>query len=469
MRSLRRFPPVLLVLAILVALGGCKPDDDDDSSAGDDDTTSSAILSVEVDVSELIGAVVTVSWETLEPTAGRVEFGLDDSFGRQVVDPGDDTTDHEVILLGLTTETEYAYRVVALDGDVEVGAESGSFTTGPLPPELAGGQIANDVPHPELTAGGFFAVPLFSQVSIPVILDAKGNPVWWHVDEVPHETITTVHLTRDRTGVIYNAFHMDDGDDIGNSEERILRVSLDGRTVERIEALQHSHNFVELPDGTLGYIATDHVEIEGETVRGDKIIELQPDGTEEQVWSVWDYFEYDPELEPPTGTGFTHANALDYIEAEDAYYLSLRSQDCVLKVDRATAQVEWVLGGPYTTLDIAGTDPHSDQHQFHVFDDHLLIFDNGDVSRYASRAVEYVLDHGAGSAEMVWEHYSDPVVYIISGGDVSRLPSGHTLVTWSSAGQMDEVDEDGELIWRLNTPVGLGFGFTEWIEDIDAR
>jgi hypothetical protein len=28
---------------------------------------------------------------------------------------------------------------------------------------------------------------------------------------------------------------------------------------------------------------------------------------------------------------------------------------------------------------------------------------------------------------------------------------------------------DGDLIWRLSTFVGYGIGFTQWIEDIDAR
>ena len=91
------------------------------------------------------------------------------------------------------------------------------------------------------------------------------------------------------------------------------------------------------------------------------------------------------------------------------------------------------------------------------------------MSRYASRAVEYTLDLEQRRAELAWEHFDHPPVYIISGGDVTRLPGGTTLVTWSSAGMLDEVDETGHVLWRLYTRVGYGFGFTEWIEDIDRR
>ena len=459
-----------VIAALILLPAGCDPGDDDDSSADDDDDdVASAISSVEVDVSEVIGTVVAVSWETVDPTTGHVEFGLDDGYGRQVVAQSEAATTHEVTLLGLKADTEYAFRVVAEQDTESIGNWTGTFTTGPLPDVLAGDLIDGHAHDPEKNAGGFFVVPLFSEVSIPTILDSDGDPVWWHVDEVPHETITTVHLTRDRTAVIYNAFFINDEGAEHPDDERIIRVSLDGRTVDRIEAAGHTHNFVELEDGTLAYIAEDHIEVDEEAVRGNRIMELHPDGTLEQVWSVWDHFEYDAELVLPTGTGYTHANALDYDEGENAYYLSLRSQDCVLKVDRASAQVEWVLGGPYTTFEIVGTEPHSDQHQFQIIGDQVLIFDNGDVSRYASRVVEYSLDHDAGSASLTWDHYNQPPLYIISGGDVTRFPSGNTLVTWSSAGLLDEVDENSELVWRLFTRLGYGFGFTQWVEDIDAR
>ena len=352
--------PLALILPLLLAGPGCPTGDDDDVS---DDDAPAFIQSVQVDVSDVIGTVVTLSWATEEPTAGRVEFGVDGSLDRQVVDPADIATDHQVTLLGLTADTEVDYRIVALDDDTPLGSLDGTFTTGPLPPELSGELIQHHVPDPDAITGGHFAVSLFSEVSVPVILDERGNPVWWHLDETPHEVITTVRLSRDRSSVYYNAFRLFDEDN-EVEDERIIRVSLDGREVQRISAVGHTHDFVELADGSIGYITADGLDVDGLNIRGDRIVEWRPDGTEEEIWSVWDDLEYDPDLDPPAGTGYTHANALDLDENEDAYFLSLRSQDCVLKIDRAAGELEWVLGGPYSTVQIVGTDPHSDQHQY---------------------------------------------------------------------------------------------------------
>lgn len=465
----RRALAVPLSGLVALALAGC-PQDDDDSATGDDDDTASVIENLEVDVSEVIGTVVALRWSTATETEGRVEFGPTADHGRRVQDPAGASLTHEVTLLGLVADTEYHFRVVATEGGGEIGGSEGTFLTGPLPAELVGVELQIDAPDPEEAHNGFLAVPLISQVSIPTIIDGAGNPVWWHIDESPHETITTVHLTADRSAVIYNSFHMaGDGDDDGENPEKILKVSLDGRTVERIEAARHTHDFAELPDGTLAYIAEDRRDFDGELVRGDKIVELSPDGSEVDAWSVWDHFEYDPDQEPQAGTGYTHANALDYLPDENAYYVSLRSQGCIVKIDRASGQVVWTLGSYLSDFEFVGSHPISDQHQFHVLDDNVLIFDNGYVEDLASRAVEWSLDLGGGTADLAWSYYTDPVLYIISGGDVTRLPSGNTLITWSSAGQIDEVDPNGDLVWQLATFVGYGVGFSEWIEDIDAR
>ena len=66
------------------------------------------------------------------------------------------------------------------------------------------------------------------------------------------------------------------------------------------------------------------------------------------------------------------------------------------------------------------------------------------------------------TAQQIWTHVDDPPLFSIGFGDVTRLPSDHTLVTWSSAGQIDEVTEDGVLVWRMNAAMGAGFGYTAW-------
>jgi hypothetical protein len=67
----------------------------------------------------------------------------------------------------------------------------------------------------------------------------------------------------------------------------------------------------------------------------------------------------------------------------------------------------------------------------------------------------------SATASQVFTYYPDPPLYSYAYGDVSRLPDGSTLVTFSVSGQMDLVDADGELQWRLNALFGGAFGYSE--------
>ena len=83
-----------------------------------------------------------------------------------------------------------------------------------------------------------------------------------------------------------------------------------------------------------------------------------------------------------------------------------------------------------------------------------------------SRAVEYTIDLETGLAELVWEHVSDPPLYVYSLGDLARLPSGNTLVVWSTSGLMEEVTPAGEVVLQVGLPLGVGFGYTRWMETL---
>ena len=147
-----------------------------------------------------------------------------------------------------------------------------------------------------------------------------------------------------------------------------------------------------------------------------------------------------------------------------AYYVSLRNFSTIVKIDRVTGEQLWSLGGESSSFKTAAgsTDLFHHQHQFTMVDDGIVVFDNGLVENSDSRAVEYRLDETAGTAELVWEHHNDPPLFCAVLGDVHRLRNGNTLITWSGLGQIDEVTPQGEVVWRLNSRMGNGFGFTRW-------
>jgi len=455
---MRTLPLVWTVLFLLLA-ASCNGDDpgDDDDTGGDPD------LDVVTEVSPAIVTVVTVRWTTTDPTSGFVEWGVGGELDSSRTSAAIDTTDHEVQLRGLVADTAYDYRVVA-ERDGELYAEhTGTFTTDPLPPELQQFTMSVDAGGGGDADGGYLFTPLVSGEEFPVILDRDGNVVWYHIDQViPKTRILAVKPSCDGESVWFNSIDAV-GDDLDMAW--IVRVSWDGTEVHHYEVLEHNHTFVEIPDGSVATLFHDVRPVGQDDVRGDRIVELQPDGSLVEVWSVWDRFEYEEDVYLP-GTGWTHANALEYLPDEDAYYVSLRNFDAIVKVDRAAQEAVWVMGGEHSDFAFQSVLPFAEQHEFEILDGSMLVFDNGTVSRYESRAVGVTYDTGDWTGELTWVYFADPPMFVPAGGDVQRLPSGNTLVTWSTAGQIDEVDPDGQCVWKTNLDLGAGFFYVSWQADL---
>ena len=93
----------------------------------------------------------------------------------------------------------------------------------------------------------------------------------------------------------------------------------------------------------------------GQAVVGDKVVEFTPEG--KIVWE-WDSFDH---LDPnrigydaldafwyirgfPDHGDWTHCNGVCHDPSDDSVVLSLRLQDCVIKIDRASGELRWILG-----------------------------------------------------------------------------------------------------------------------------
>ncbi len=444
----------LTILAFLLApLTGC-PTDDDDSTAGD----APVISDVEAEVSDTVTMVVTVRWTTDVKTLGHVEFGVGEALDLSTpVQPL--ATSHEVTLLGLPGDSEASYRIVAESTGGVTDGEIRSITTGPLPPEL---------PNPTVTGSGhdgYMAVPLLGSVSGVTVLDAAGKIVWFHLYEGELD-LFRARLSHDGESVLFNAA---DVSDEPSADTEIVRISLDGSSVTGVTIPWLAHDFVELPDGTLTAIALDIREVDGEDVRGDKLIEVAPDGTQTEIWSTFDCWDPAEVVGTDPESGWTWTNAIDYDPVADDYYVGIRNLSSIVKIDRETGACEWALGGAAATLEMAGgSSGFLHQHQFQVVGDSVVVFDNDGGAGLASRAIEYALDLDAGTAEQTWSYTADPPIYSFVLGDVNRFEDGDTLITWSVLGQIDRVTEAGESTWRLNTSMGYALGFNTVYADLYA-
>lgn len=440
------------------------PDDDttpadDDSGPADDDAASG--VSVSATVSPVIPTVVTaeVSVDVGTPQQAWIEVGPDEAYGRTVPldlsGPGPWST----WILGLKPSRTWHLRAVAVvDGEERASADQ-VVETGSPPGTLAGLGLSGS--DPAAAHEGFIVTSFMGEPSTAVILDRDAEPVWWY-GPGGTELISRAVPSRDGRAILYIRGVLEVPD------QAIVRVSFDGAEVDATPTPGAHHDFVELPGGSYAVLVTDPREIEGKTVDGDRIVEFGPGGDQTAIWSVWDTFEFSEASDHLAGTTWSHANALDYDEDEDAYSVSLLGLDTIVRVDRASGEAFRIVGGRLSDFATPGGDTRlfENQHQFEIDGDVLRVFDNGTPASLDSRAREYVLDESTGTAELVWSYGAAPPLYCYNLGDVFRMEDGHTLVNFGVLGQLDEVDEDGEVLWRINLDLGAALGYTTYLESL---
>ena len=457
---------------LMLALLGCPTEeppgsDDDATTVTDDDDDVTPTIAASAELSEGVSAVVKVHWtvDGPSPDATWAEFGAGEEMDRRAVAVPGEEEGYEALVWGVKPGTELKIRAVVEVGDVRHTSETLTVTTGYPPTHLPEAEVTTY--GDGSSVGGYLITSVITDPSVAVILDRDGDYVWWHTleDELDSVLISRAHLSLDGRTMMYLASTTPTG---GGTSQVLVRLPYDGSEVNVTEVPGAHHDFTERGDGKLALIALDGRDVDGELIQGDQIIEQDPMGTQTTIWSAWDHLEYDPDEPAPVGTGWTHANALDHDADNDLYYLSLRNRNSILAIDRATGALLSVIGGEgshYT--DASGyTGLFEWPHQFQLLDGSILAFSSGSAPWFRSEALEYTLDKDAGLADLVWSYTADPPLYSVGYGDASRLPGGHTLITWSAQGQIDEVDEAAELLWQLNLDLGGGLGYVTHVDTL---
>ncbi len=243
------------------------------------------------------------------------------------------------------------------------------------------------------------------------------------------------------------------------------------------------HDLVELPNGNFLALATElrkferypKDEFDPATTFGpawavcDEVVEFQPDsGDIVQRLSLTDLLDtqrfgylcnngfwkdkYDDFIDTPC-RDWSHANALQYLPEDQALLISLRHQDCIVKLDWRAKKLNWILGDPTGWSDrfqeLLLRPSSSLRWPYHQHTPHfarsgrLLMFDNSNYraippnpgieatendSRIvafqideAQRTVEQVYSYGAGQGEKFYSPFY---------GEAEELPkSGNLLIT----------------------------------------
>jgi hypothetical protein len=433
---------------------GCAPDPD-------------PVPSFEAWTSDAVPTVVILRWEPDRPPLDvLVGVSDEDDSGRQFeMVEGEDGV-FGATLLGLKPSRSYDIRLDVLDDQGWVTSETQTAVTGPVPSAFPSITVEGELE-------GFVATSVIQAPSIAVVIDGDGDYVWWHQvgeGDVPwnHAVITRFGLARDGARVCYLAWTpLFPGSDY-MADRDLVCMDLDGGDAALTGVPGAHHDFAELPDGTFAVMSHDPQTVDGDDVIGDRLLEIG-EGTERALWSLWDHHLVDPEDLIGHDQDYSHGNALQYDDVEDVCYLSMRYFDFIVKIDRGTGEELWHLGGEESDFAFVGDEGMRNQHQFQVLDGGILVFDNGEDGATASRVVEYALDEVAGTAHKVWEYASDPPMDVYSLGDVHRLSGGETLITWSTAGLAEVVEQDGEVSWSAALELGSAFGYSRFYESLPGE
>jgi hypothetical protein len=210
------------------------------------------------------------------------------------------------------------------------------------------------------------------------------------------------------------------------------------------------------------------------TLVGDIIAEVTRTGELVREWRLFDMLDpyrishgsrsnYWHRQGFPGAYDWSHTNSIFYDQSEDAILASLRHQDCIIKFDRSSGELRWILGNhSHWTGQLAkrllmpepGVEWQFHQHDCSVVGPgRVLCFDNGNFrasafapkqedARSYSRVVEYEVDEAAQKVRQVWSFGDggpDRIFACYQGG-AYRLPkTGNTFMTFGGICTVDDV------------------------------
>lgn len=406
------------------------------------------------EISPQMATVGVIEWQLDgAPSEARIVYQLKEPSG-DVLNRGGEAPVHleregyRTLLLGLKQQADYLFTIEAT-----VEGESCVSETYDLPKTgvLSGAptfSVSVDAPQARepgfiVTATGYTGNQQNDATAF--IIDADGDIVW--AAPAPPDTARAKMDYEGETMWMLGLNFMG-----AFGEMRYL--SMDGLTGQKnVEGLESAHHdFTVMPGGKVATMVWSEVSFDGPE---SEMLVRSPDGTIETLFRIGSNF-YVP------ADGRFHANAVHYLEEEESFTLSDRYANLIVKVS-TDGQLQWQLGGDCEGA-AAGQDKCSAQswnvnHGHHLLSDgSLVLFSNGVREGEYSYVVEVDVTEteDSMSAAIIKDYEGTAASGIL--GDVQRLPGGNTLITYSDAGKIVEVDPDWQVVQTFSGSVG----YADW-------
>ena len=430
----------------------------DGGADGGSDTVppTPTVTRLEISASEHVPAVAYASWKAPVATEGYVVATNGD--GEQWTTPLDPLAiHHKVPVLGLPMGDDYQLSLYAVDDSGGTWtSEPSSFESPSLP---ASAPLLDLAVSEASRVPGFHAFPIVQVTadlsSYPiVIIDDKARVVW-AAQNPEGEVCTAVKFSRDGTSLLAN---------FGSG---VVSHPLNGGASTTYPTAEAHHDFVELPSGKMAVIVNDRHTLGGVEYKSESVVEIDSRGRSTELWNLWDRLD---ELDLALGDGVSwdttdiaHANALAYDEATDELVIGLTAMTAVVRFERKTGNARWVVG-PEGGAQI-GLDGLSDwdlQHQVALTDDGYYIYVNKIAGDACSKVIRVQVDETLGTASAVASFGDDTCYSTFALGGLSWIDEATLLVSWSSAGMLEQRTTDGDVLWAVGASLGSAFGYPDF-------
>ena len=364
---------------------------------------------------------------------------------------------HDFQVMRLRPETTYCYQVFATTGDSGPGGPvsdsfPGSFTTGPLPPGLAGASFSLTTGKQtyDLTLLDFNDADFSGFVAI----DGDAEVVWYYQHNAP----TLAVDQDDDHNLVFGQLNGVKFFEIEPDGTVVNEVSdtLDDGSICSPAGRWHHESLIQ-PGGEVYFLGSEiqDVEINGEARQqtGDSVVVWDRNtGTVSTLFSLFDFLDPVTDRTPASDivAGFywrgcdqaensedwTHANSV-WKDNQGSIIVSLRSLNQIISVSPDADSLEWRLGGPGS--DFSFPDPGDQFYHQHTAqrlpNGNILLFDNGNARPPSeggqfSRALELELDFDSMEATKVWEYRFSPDLYAECCSSVERLANGNTVLVF---------------------------------------
>lgn len=449
------------------------------AGCGDDESAPPEIVSHSAEISSGNALIAEITATLDRAGLVYVEYENAEAGKFRTATTDEPAVEHRAPMLRLRPETTYSYTVVAVNGEgEETRSDSGTFTTGELPPALSTLNIeATGTPsselllldHREIEGSWFF------------MLDGDAQIVWYYespnpVEDVPYPTGAVVQ--KPNHNLVYqlnNPF----------SICCIREITPTGRIVDNLAAgpangFPH-RALLLMPDGNVLYAAWTYRVIDDTANEGDAetLVEGlalrvwdQETGLSREIWNAFDGIGTDVRGGWSTGNTASYPNEVTLQEhtppirwsgansvqigPRGNIIVSIPNFSQVISISPDYQRVEWKLGGPESTFTFE--DPADRFYRQHTAQQlpngNILMFDNGrnrpeEEGGNYSRALELALNDYDLVARKVWEYRHDPDLYAVNRSSAYRLENGNTLLNFVTDPRVVvEVAPDGTEVFK---------------------